>query len=125
MALGLGLGAACGGGGGDDGGDEAGSAGDGASKPVRGITITAKEYAFEPADPALPESSAPAESEIELKNTGSLEHDLVIDEPKFKVTALPGQTKSAKVDLEPGIYTIYCSVAGHEAAGMKGKLTVP
>jgi plastocyanin len=27
-------------------------------------------------------------------------------------------------DLKPGIYTFYCSLPGHEQAGMKGTLTV-
>jgi plastocyanin len=29
-----------------------------------------------------------------------------------------------EVELEPGTYEFYCPVAGHEAAGMKGTLTV-
>jgi plastocyanin len=29
-----------------------------------------------------------------------------------------------EVDLKPGTYEYYCPVAGHEAAGMKGTLTV-
>jgi plastocyanin len=29
-----------------------------------------------------------------------------------------------EVDLQPGTYEFYCPVAGHEAAGMKGTLTV-
>jgi plastocyanin len=29
-----------------------------------------------------------------------------------------------EVDLQPGTYKYYCPVAGHEAAGMKGTLTV-
>jgi uncharacterized cupredoxin-like copper-binding protein len=27
-------------------------------------------------------------------------------------------------NLPPGVYTFYCTVPGHEAAGMKGKLVV-
>lgn len=35
-----------------------------------------------------------------------------------------GGTSKVTVTLKPGVYTFYCSVAGHEAAGMKGILTV-
>lgn len=38
--------------------------------------------------------------------------------------AQPGGTSTVDVDLEPGTYTFYCPVAGHEAAGMTGTLTV-
>ena len=37
---------------------------------------------------------------------------------------LKGGTSTVSADLEPGTYTFYCSVPGHEAAGMKGTLTV-
>lgn len=33
-------------------------------------------------------------------------------------------TSEVEADLEPGKYTFYCSVPGHEAGGMKGELTV-
>jgi plastocyanin len=35
-----------------------------------------------------------------------------------------GETSTASADLKAGTYTFYCPVPGHEAAGMKGTLTV-
>ena len=35
-----------------------------------------------------------------------------------------GGTSTVTENLKPGTYTFYCSVDGHEAAGMKGTLTV-
>jgi plastocyanin len=35
-----------------------------------------------------------------------------------------GETSTASTNLKPGTYTFYCPVPGHEAAGMKGTLTV-
>ena len=39
-------------------------------------------------------------------------------------TADPGGTSTVTVTLKPGTYSFYCPVPGHEAAGMKGTLTV-
>jgi plastocyanin len=39
-------------------------------------------------------------------------------------TAQPGGSSSVTVELKPGKYSYYCPVPGHEAAGMKGTLTV-
>ena len=39
-------------------------------------------------------------------------------------TAQPGEIRASPSNLEPGKYTFYCPVPGHEAAGMKGTLTV-
>ena len=33
-------------------------------------------------------------------------------------------TKTLTLNLKPGTYVFYCSVPGHRAAGMEGKLTV-
>ena len=35
-----------------------------------------------------------------------------------------GGTSKVTADLKPGKYEFYCSVPGHEQAGMKGTLTV-
>jgi plastocyanin len=35
-----------------------------------------------------------------------------------------GGVSTVTADLQPGTYEFYCSVPGHEAAGMKGTLTV-
>jgi len=39
-------------------------------------------------------------------------------------TVQPGGASTVTADLKPGTYTFYCPVPGHEAAGMKGTLTV-
>jgi plastocyanin len=58
---------------------------------------------------------------------GAAGHTLAIQDPKFDGFLLgssPGQKHSGKVQLAPGTYTIYCTVPGHEAAGMKATITV-
>jgi len=39
-------------------------------------------------------------------------------------TVDPGGASTVTVTLKPGTYSFYCPVPGHEAAGMKGTLTV-
>jgi plastocyanin len=54
-----------------------------------------------------------------------IEHDFVIDEVDFHVGARAGQTAIAGLRIdEPGIYSAYCSVRGHRAAGMEATVTV-
>jgi plastocyanin len=58
---------------------------------------------------------------------GATGHTLAIQDPKFDGFLLgssPGAKHSARVKLSPGTYTIYCTVPGHEAAGMKATITV-
>ena len=56
-------------------------------------------------------------------NRGRLKHDFKI---AGKKTPLIGPSKSASitVTLKRGTYTYICTVPGHAAAGMKGKLKV-
>ncbi len=65
---------------------------------------------------------------IDFTNHSPLMHNMTIANAAGKVLgATPtftGGTKQLSLNLPPGTYTFYCSVPGHEAAGMKGTLTV-
>jgi len=65
---------------------------------------------------------------IDFTNHSPLGHNVTIANAAGKVLgATPtfnGSTKTLTLDLPPGTYTFYCSVPGHEQAGMKGVLVV-
>lgn len=65
---------------------------------------------------------------INFTNHSPLDHNVTIANAAGKVLgATPtftGGTKTLTLNLPPGTYVFYCSVIGHEAAGMKGTLTV-
>ena len=65
---------------------------------------------------------------IDFTNKSPLPHNVTIANASGKVLgATPtfaGGSKTLTLKLPPGTYTFYCSVPGHEAAGMKGTLTV-
>jgi plastocyanin len=64
---------------------------------------------------------------IDSKNDASIPHNIAlegdgVDEAGPEVQG--GGTSEIEVDLKPGEYTFFCSVPGHRAGGMEGKLTV-
>jgi uncharacterized cupredoxin-like copper-binding protein len=62
---------------------------------------------------------------FEAKNVGKIPHDLAIKETGDKTKLIPpGGTAELKVTLKPGTYELYCTVPGHEAAGMRVNITV-
>jgi plastocyanin len=65
---------------------------------------------------------------IDFTNDSPLGHDVHIADSSGKdlggTNVITGGSTSATVDLKPGKYTFFCSVPGHEQAGMKGTLTV-
>jgi uncharacterized cupredoxin-like copper-binding protein len=75
-------------------------------------------------------SAKPGNVTIDFKNpNSSLPHDVCVQSPSGQnlgcsdqVTG--GSTSLDLTDLKAGSYTFYCSVPGHEDAGMKGTLTV-
>jgi len=62
---------------------------------------------------------------FEAKNDGKIPHDLAIKGTSDKTKLIPaGGTAELKVTLKAGKYELYCTVPGHEAAGMKLNITV-
>ena len=64
---------------------------------------------------------------LQMENPSGVPHAVAIKGNGVDVdgkTIGNGETSTASADLKPGTYTFYCPVPGHEAAGMKGTLTV-
>ncbi len=73
--------------------------------------------------------SAPAGKDtIEFDNPSATGHDVCVQDSGGKelgcTDVIEQSNASLSLDLQPGTYTFFCSVPGHEAAGMKGTLTV-
>ena len=113
--------AACGGGGGDGDGEPSGNGG--GALEVTLVAGPGSELKFDKTSLEAPAG----EVTITMTNEGDLPHDVAIkgngvDEKGEVVTE--GGTSTVTATLEPGEYTFYCSVPGHEAGGMEGTLTV-
>jgi uncharacterized cupredoxin-like copper-binding protein len=113
---------------------------------VQEITLAAREFGFAPAQVSL---SAAQPVRLIFVNEGTVEHDITIErvstssgivephsgkEAGHKMSPLPAGSVHASahkgekvsVDFTPkaGTYEVYCSIAGHKEAGMRGTLTV-
>ena len=60
---------------------------------------------------------------FKVTNKGKTAHDFKIAGKKTPLIG-PGKSASITVTLKRGTYTYICTVPGHAAAGMKGKLKV-
>lgn len=94
--------------------------GGGAAATPPTISVSAIEYAFDPAAIVAPASGAT----ITLTNGGIVEHDITVDALAVKILAKPGETAQAQVSGAAGEYEFYCSIPGHKEAGMVGTLTL-
>lgn len=105
--------------------DGGGHADHGETSPVaegaRRIEVNAASFAF---DPGEIEITVGEDVAIVLRSEDIL-HDFVVDGLDVHVAANRGETSEGGLRAEePGVYTYYCSVAGHRAAGMEGNLIV-
>jgi uncharacterized cupredoxin-like copper-binding protein len=65
------------------------------------------------------------EIDFQVKNDGKIPHDLAIKQTGEKTKEISaGGTAELKVTLKAGKYELYCSVPGHESAGMRLNITV-
>ena len=92
----------------------------------RYIGVTTREFAVELSRPKV----APGNTIVELVNRGEDPHDLHVAPEASDETVLsfpetgPGQVVSAQVRLSEGTWRLWCSLPGHEAAGMVARLQV-
>ena len=66
---------------------------------------------------------------LKMKNGTTVPHNIAIKGKGLKKPVIgkvvgKGKISEATATLKAGTYTFYCTVAGHEAAGMKGVLKV-
>jgi len=108
------------------------SGGGGGSSSGGGASSTVS-LAASPSDIAYDTTSLSAKSgnvSIDFNNPNSaLSHDVCVQDPNGKNLGCSKKVTGSNTtldlkNLKPGSYTFYCSVDSHEAAGMKGTLTV-
>lgn len=95
-------------------------------EPTEGQAIIVPTFAFEYGYQMIAPTAAGTYT-FELTNDGDMEHDLVIEgEGVSGGTEIvgPGESDSFTVELEPGTYTVYCSVGTHRSQGMEVTFTV-
>ena len=94
-------------------------------KAAQTVDVTEKEFSIAfPAGASLKAGSY----KFAVQNQGKIQHDLAVEggglnETKTKLIDA-GNSADLAVKLKPGKYTFYCSVPGHEQAGMKVPVTV-
>jgi hypothetical protein len=83
------------------------------STPIRRKGVTAGKYA------------AQFRLTLELINSGSLQHTIVIPALGVQATLLPAEHRIVHVgSVGAGTYEFFCAIPGHRKAGMIGRLAV-
>jgi plastocyanin len=89
------------------------------------VRVIAKEYSFDPATIVM---RGPGTLRVTLENEGSLAHNLKLMRDGEELGGTPsfpgGESRSARLRVEPGSYELVCTVGDHAELGMKGTLRV-
>jgi plastocyanin len=93
--------------------------------PVDALAVSVLDFMIDPADL---EVASPTVT-IAVTNDGPTPHNLTVRDAAGEVMMGTddlgvGESETISGELEPGDYTIFCSLAGHESLGMSGTLTV-
>lgn len=116
------------------------------SSPATELTVEMTDFTYSPSSLKIPAGQPVT---LTVNNTGNIEHDFVVEKIAaatkviedngsdahhahgaeqsydLHISARPGEASVVQVTVsEPGTYKIFCSVEGHEQAGMIGELTV-
>jgi nitrite reductase (NO-forming) len=83
------------------------------------VSVAAKEFKFTLSKRSVPHGKVV----FKVTNRGKLKHDFSIAGHKTPLIK-PGKSATLTVTLKKGSWAYKCTVAGHAAAGMKGKLKV-
>ena len=73
---------------------------------------------------AMPSTLAAGKYTFEVQDDGKIPHDLAVKGGAKTKLIQPGGSAQLTVTLKPGKYHFYCTVPGHEQAGMKIDVTV-
>jgi uncharacterized cupredoxin-like copper-binding protein len=84
------------------------------------VAVTESEFKIVLASTALKAGKVT----FDVKNTGKIQHDLAIKGGAKTKLINPGASGQLIATLKPGKYHLYCTVPGHEQAGMKVDITV-
>lgn len=87
------------------------------------VRVIATDFTFEPTEVNL-QAGKPVK--LVLENRGQFPHDISIFELGVKAVAAPGESATTTVTAKTaGSYKFFCSVPGHEQAGMVGMASAP
>lgn len=84
------------------------------------LTIDMKDMSYEPSRIDLPREGR---YRVKVHNVSHAVHDIVFDN-EVALKAKPGETVETMLDISNNGVSYYCSLPGHEAAGMHGMITV-